>query len=557
MQALQLLRQPLAAAARSARSKQTAYRTLFQRLSLLTKRAKTHVPSWPAFTGPAQTLPTARYAPTFIASCVGLRFLLPVAQCSAATLEPERKSLHSRVVTLTDHLSALKDENAVWRALRVARRILRHFVLFAPPLVVLPIAWLLKTPLPFLWDGWWRWFLWTVQISGPTFIKFGQWASARRDLFSEEVCQRCSHLHDSVMHHSVTNTESTLDASFGPTWRDILELEEVPVGSGCVAQVYRAVLRRPGQEPRQVAVKVIHPLVQKQVADDVDLLRYVAWFVELIPMLRWVSAGDGVEEFAYSMLQQLDLRNETQNMLRFQENFKDIKDVIVPEVEPDLTSENVLVESYEHGQPMHVMFNGDNKLRKKLARRGLELFFKMMFKDNFIHGDLHPGNMRVTGIDSKGHLTGEPVKILLLDGGIVTEMTKRDRINFIDLFGAIVQKDGRECGHLMLSRARLHDCSDPEGFINAIDKLVKEACDTGMKLNKVRVGELLQRVLGLMCTYRVKIESNFTNVLIGIMVAEGVGRALDPEVDLMVLAGPILLKEKAKLALTGEFWTRH
>jgi aarF domain-containing kinase len=98
----------------------------------------------------------------------------------------------------------------------------------------------------------------------------------------------------------------------------------------------------------------------------------------------------------------------------------DIKDVIVPKVEPDLTSENVLVETFEEGQPMNVvrhhlchvltrltwpgqMFYGDQVLRKKLARRGLELFFKMMFKDNFIHGDLHPGNMRVTGVDAHGN----------------------------------------------------------------------------------------------------------------------------------------------------------
>eukprot|EP00045_Choanoeca_perplexa_P006638 m.57229 g.57229 ORF g.57229 m.57229 type:complete len:557 (+) comp13713_c0_seq1:193-1863(+) len=554
MHMLRQLSRPLAATSRATFSLRSSPVNGFRRLPSLLNR----ITNASTLTRPSASLQPAhalRYAPPFIATCFSLRLLLPIANCNSA-VDNMANRIENGVMTLTQHLSALEEENSFWRAFRVLRRVLRHFILFAPTIMTLPVAWLLKRPLPFLYDAWWAWFLWTIQVSGPTFIKFGQWASARRDIFSEEVCRRCSHLHDSVMHHSVTSTESTLDSSFGPTWRDILELEDTPVGSGCVAQVYRAVLSRPGEEPRQVAVKVIHPHVQKQVADDVDLLRYLAWAVELIPMLRWVSAGDGVEEFAYSMLQQLDLRNETQNMLRFQENFKDIKDVIVPKVEPDLTSENILVESFEQGQPMHVMFDGDKVLRKKLARRGLELFFKMMFKDNFIHGDLHPGNMRVTGVDEHGQPTGEPVRILLLDGGIVTEMTKKDRINFIDLFGAIVQKDGRECGRLMLSRARLHDCDDPEGFIDSVGVLVAEACDTGMKLNKVRVGELLQRVLGLMCTYRVKIESNFTNVLIGIMVAEGVGRSLDPEVDLMVMAGPILLKEKAKLVLSGDFW-RH
>ncbi|EGD77213.1 atypical/ABC1/ABC1-C protein kinase [Salpingoeca rosetta] len=449
--------------------------------------------------------------------------------------------------SLDEALRELSVQSRIVRGLRVLRRIIRHLLLFTPVVLALPIAYALSFMSHHFIDIWWEWVLWTVQVSGPAFIKFVQWASSRRDLFDKQICDRFAQLHASVRKHPFEETKKTLTAAFGDGWDEYLDVNGSPVGSGCVAQVYRATLTANGEQ-HDVAVKVIHPYVQRLVLDDIEVLRFIAWALELIPALKWTSAVDSVEEYSKLMITQLDLRNEARNMLRFYDNFKRVHDVTVPLVLPEFVSENVLIETYEEGTPISSMFEADMPIRRRLARRCVEHFFRMMFDHNFVHGDLHPGNLRVKGVDDTGEPTGEDLQILLLDGGIATELSYRDRVNFVDLFSAIIQRNGREAGQLMLERTRLHDCPDPEGFVDAIDDLIRTAVDKGISLRRVRIGELLQRVLSLMCTYRVKIESNFTSIMIGIMVAEGVGRSLDPEVDLMKIAGPILLREKAKIA---------
>lgn len=452
--------------------------------------------------------------------------------------------------TVADTAGDLKLRKRIHRTARVILRIIRHLLLFTPVILACPIAF----GLSFINSGpaelWWEWLLWTVQVSGPAFIKFVQWASSRRDLFEKNICDRFSRLHASVHKHHINETKSTLTAAFGPGWERFLELDEDPVGSGCVAQVYRAQLTHNGKQ-QTVAVKVIHPYVQRRVLDDIEILRFFAWAVELVPFLKWTSAVDSVEEYSKLMLTQLDLRNEARNMLRFHDNFKTEPDVVVPLVVPEFASQHVLIESYEEGTPISKLFEAEMPMRRRLARKCVEHFFRMMFDHNFVHGDLHPGNLRVTGYTPDGVETGDNVSILLLDGGIATELSLQDRTNFIDLFSAIVRNNGREAGHLMLERARLHECPDPDGFVEAVNDLIATAMKEGITLKRVRIGELLQRVLSLMCSYRVKIESNFTAIMIGIMVAEGVGRSLDPEIDLLKLAAPILLREKAKLAFVS------
>jgi len=133
------------------------------------------------------------------------------------------------------------------------------------------------------------------------------------------------------------------------------------------------------------------------------------------------------------------------------------------------------------------------------------------------------------------------VSMTMLDAGITTELTERDRRNFRALFSAIVQGNGEEAGRLMISHARAHECKDPDAFCAAIGALVDQALTTNLSLGKIQAGKILAEAFALACIHRVKIESNFASVCIAIMVLEGVGRNLDPNLNVLRAAAPILL----------------
>lgn len=142
-------------------------------------------------------------------------------------------------------------------------------------------------------------------------------------------------------------------------------------------------------------------------------------------------------------------------------------------------------------------------------------------------------------------------QLTFIDAGIVTELTAKDRRNFIDLFYAIATGKGEEAGRLMIERARDHACSDPQGFSDGIAQIVSEAVGKHLQLGKIRVGFLIQKVLGLCLQYQVKLESNFAAILLAIGVLEGVGRSLDPELDILTASTPFIVKSRI---LHGKQW---
>ena len=186
-------------------------------------------------------------------------------------------------------------------------------------------------------------------------------------------------------------------------------------------------------------------------------------------------------------------------------------------------------------------------------------FLQMLFTHNFAHGDLHPGNILVrsanrpadTADGNSDAVDGDEdsIELVFLDAGIVTELRPQDFENFTAVFGAIVQRDGRRAGQLILERSPHSRCPDPDAFVDGIEAVVDEALSNGLSLRNLKVGALLGRVLNLACSLRVQLDPNFTKVAISIMVLEGVGRCLDPEQDLLTTARPYLIRSAAASAL--------
>lgn len=523
--------------------------------------------------------------------------------------------------------------------LRLSLRALVLLLKFGPLLLLSPVVLVSSR-----WAS--RWLdvlLWVTETSGPAFIKLGQWASTRRDIFPQEFCDRFSRLHVKVRPHSWTHTKQCLRRAFGENWRRVFVFEsKEPVGSGCVAQVYRGWARadlvedpafqslveemekedlleaweipglqgmasslwqlwkggqeQEGHEERRhpedqheessmekehmipVAIKVVHPGIRRQVEMDLLLMKTGSWVLDCLPGLKWLSLHELVEEFEKLMTKQIDLRFEAKNIERFRDNFRDVDFVKFPTPLRPFITRTILVETFEESEPIsnYLRSSVPQEVKQRIARMGVDTLLKMVFVDNFVHGDLHPGNILVQSRDSsvgssgKTAITGEPhgkatltdlwdtvvvsvrpepypLQLVLLDAGIVAQLSDSDLANFKAVFTAVVQRKGERVAELILHHARANECQDVPLFKKEMAQLVDHALSNTLSLGKIQVADLLSRVFGLLIKHKVKLESNFASIVFAIMVLEGLGRSLDPNLDILELAKPLLLKNCASL----------
>ncbi|KAG7394302.1 putative aarF domain-containing protein kinase 2 [Phytophthora boehmeriae] len=413
---------------------------------------------------------------------------------------------------------------------------------------------------------WWGLALWLANFSSPTVMKFLQWASTRRDIFPASFCDRFEAFHEHAPMHSWPQTEDALKMAFGDNWRDFMDVESQPIGSGCIAQVYRGRIRKTGEE---VAVKVIHPHVKRMVALDLQLLRGFVDLLELLPPLRWLGGKDSVTEFASIMERQLNLRTEGENLALFSEHFRNRKGLRFPTPLMEYTTENVLVESFEDGLHFNeILSQLEPPRRKAVARVVLESYLRMVFLDNFAHGDLHPGNFLFKEQDDMISFSASRSQamrhagVVMLDAGIVTKLEKEDLRNFVELFHAVATGNGYKAGELIVLRSKPNcatvlengkvppaKCKNLESFCAGMEKIVSEALSWRLSLEQVHVGALLRQVMELCCTHEVKLEGKYASIVVSIAVLEAVGRKLDPDIDILAVALPIITQSLLKNVL--------
>jgi predicted unusual protein kinase regulating ubiquinone biosynthesis (AarF/ABC1/UbiB family) len=273
---------------------------------------------------------------------------------------------------------------------------------------------------------WWAWAVQALEIAGPTFIKLAQWAASRPDMFPGTFCERFGVLHDSTTPHAWKHTAVFLDTALGPEWDQRLVLDPEVIGSGCIAQVYSGTWYATPAEAEsgkgtKVAIKVSHPNIYNKVNADMKILKYLARQVEYwIPEMEWMGGLDVITDFEALMHRQMDLRVEARNLNRFRENFAQEPGMNVDFPRPIFTTESVLVETFAEGRPINEFINGDYspKVKKIIADAGVQVSLKMVFKHNFIHADLHPGNIL---IDWDGDEDSIP-RIVCLDAGLAYQV---------------------------------------------------------------------------------------------------------------------------------------
>lgn len=467
---------------------------------------------------------------------------------------------------------------------------------------------------------WYRYLRWTAECAGASFIKLGQWAASRTDIFSKEMCDELGHLHANARAHSFHQTKKILEDSFEMPFEEIFEeFNDKPLGVGAIAQVYLArlsekaiqraseatdsrvklslegssshhkkfwedmvVTEQRGSQivsKQQVAIKVLHPNVGVKINRDLRIMSFFANIINVIPTMEWLSLPDEVEQFSILMRLQLDLRIEGLNLAKFRENFKQRLDIHFPKPFLNFTTRDVLVEEYIEAIPMSKMLSlsenfGEN-LSKEISDKGLDAFLQMLILDNFVHADLHPGNMLVRfyknelykhlkeykivkssneqetlkiteqllllGDDNDAwckrlkelYEQGYHAEICFLDVGLITELNHTDRFNFIDLFKALSEFDGYQAGELMVERSRTPETViNKEIFALKVEKLVDRMKQRTFTLGNISIGDLLDQVLSMVRSHHVRMEGDFVTVVVAILLLEGIGRQLDPQLDL-------------------------
>jgi aarF domain-containing kinase len=404
--------------------------------------------------------------------------------------------------------------------------------------------------------GWYlRLCLHCVELSGAAVIKFMQWAGSRPDLFGHDFCSVFSQLQDDTTPHSWKHSVEVLEQAFGPDWKTQIQLFEV-LGSGCIGQVYRGqVVSEDDNNPREVAVKVLHPNVEEDIDADLDLMRVSVRALNWVPFgmfsnLKWLNLEGIVEEFASLLKEQLDLRGEAANLERFNKNFAGDPCIVFPELIPGYTaSKHVLVETFCPGVPV-LQFarehQDDRALLHTLCKTAVRAVCKMIFLDNFMHGDCHPGNVRISP-DGK--------KFILLDVGIVVEYTNSDHEMLVDVLAAFIRKEGRRAGRLMIddSNNRLKVTNtgevalEEEHYIDKIEALTIKA--SGKDYLMENLGQYISYICDAASTHHVMLNQSFVTASLAVKVEEGIALALDPSMEIWKIATPIIVESESRRTL--------
>ncbi|KAJ2806630.1 hypothetical protein H4R20_001612 [Coemansia guatemalensis] len=316
--------------------------------------------------------------------------------------------------------------DSAWEILLTVLRTGELLVYFVPLVATYPVVWFgARDPsrgnetAGTLW--WYRFLRRQMSCAGPTFVKLAQWAASRNDLFSAQLCTELSRLHDSNRTHSARVSRAAIAQALGVASIDqaFEAFDDCPLGAGAVAQVHcgrlsadfiRSLLedaqRVPGkrqmaldrlQANPAVAVKVLHPGVARQIERDLRIMTWGARMLSLLPGIRWLSLPEEVAVFGDMMRAQVDLRVEARNAERFSKNFSNRAGVTFPRAFLSLDSAQVLVESFCDGVPLRAFLDidGHTPFDRELGARGLNAFLHMLIYDNFVHADLHPGNIMV------------------------------------------------------------------------------------------------------------------------------------------------------------------
>lgn len=387
---------------------------------------------------------------------------------------------------------------------------------------------------------------------GPAFIKLGQMLSTRSDLVGEQVASDLSRLQDRLAPFPASEARAAIAAAFGQPVETLFEsFDDQPISAASIAQVHYAVVRdlpepeeppaeaavtpetgaETGTELREVAVKILRPGIEAALARDIDLLYWIAEWVETTqPRLRRLKPVEVVATFAATVRTEMDLRLEAAAASELAENFADDPTYHVPEIDWRRTARRVMTQARLTGIAMDdrdAMVAAGLDIDEVLARAAA-IFFRQVFRDGYFHGDQHPGNMVV---DSDGNIGA-------VDFGIMGRLDRKNRYYLADMLLAFLERDYPRIAQVHFDAGFVPAHHSPEDFAQACRSIGEPIF--GRPLHEISFARLLGQLFQITEQFDMETQPQLLLLQKTMLVAEGVGRRLDPETNMWVVAHPLI-----------------
>ncbi len=376
-----------------------------------------------------------------------------------------------------------------------------------------------------------------LQALGPIFVKFGQILSTRRDLLPLDIVDELALLQDQVAPFDGNAARAIVEDELGaPVDALFAAFDTVPLASASIAQVHAATLHAAGDAPpREVVVKVLRPGVEKQIAGDVALLRTLASLVDRAhPNADKIRPREIVAEIENTLAAELDLQREGANASVLRRFWLDSPDLYVPEPIWSHTTQRVLTLERVRG------INSDDIAaldaagidRKALAAKGVRVFYTQVFRDNFFHADAHAGNIWVDPARQ------DNPRFIALDFGIMGQLSSEDQYYLAENFMAIFNKDYRRIAELHVQAGWM-----PATIrIDELEAAARAVCEPYFTrpLSEISLGEVLGKLFRTAQRYELTLQPQLILLQKTLLTIEGIGRLLDPRIDIWAVARPVL-----------------
>ena len=363
---------------------------------------------------------------------------------------------------------------------------------------------------------------------GPSFIKLGQALSTRADLVGEEIARDLSSLQDRLPPFPAIEARAMiareLEAPLETLYR---AFDDTPVAAASIAQVHYAVTA----DGTEVAVKVLRPGIARAFARDLDLFHWLATLVERTqPQLRRLKPVAVVETFAQTVRQEMDLRFEAAAASELRENLRDDPDFRVPAIDWRRTARQVLTIERVSGIPIDELeaLIAANHDPRAILEKAARAFFKQVFRDGFFHADLHPGNLFVTADGA----------IAAVDFGIMGRLDRKTRFYLADMLVGFLSGNYRQVAEVHLAAGYVPRHHSLEAFAQACRSIGEPIF--GRPLHEISLARLLAQLFEVTEQFDMETQPQLLLLQKTMLIAEGVGRRLDPSVNMWALARPLI-----------------
>ena len=362
---------------------------------------------------------------------------------------------------------------------------------------------------------------------GPIYIKFGQTLSTRPDLLSIDISLELKKLQDSCPPFNTKTAVSVIESDLGNTIKNLFKsFDNTPLASASIAQVHTATTHN----NEQVVVKVVRPDIEKVINRDIKLMYNLAKLFDKHPLAKKIRPIEIVEEFEAIIVNELDMRIEASHCEKIGQNFSNSDLLYVPKVYQQLSTQHVLTTERIYGTPVGDIesLKANNIDMKQLAEQGVIIFFTQVFKHNFFHADMHPGNIFVS---DKGQYIG-------VDFGIMGTLTEEDKDFLADIFLAFFNQNYQQVAQTYIDSGWASATTNVVAFEAAVERICTPMFDK--PLGEISFGQVLLDLIQEAKNFDITVQPQLLLLDKTLLNIEGLGRQLYPQLDLWATAKPFL-----------------